>query len=648
MPYDPAALGAYCGGPPAASELCRSQIGRFRAALGRGPLIVTCTQEAPAFREAQAAVADTGRLDFVNIRETAGWSDEAGEALPKIAALLARAIVQVGEPQAPTVTQQSAGVTLIYGRNELALDAAEQLREQLDITVLLTGSEATAPPLGCDFPVVHGTIRLARGHLGAFEVTVDRFAQASPSSRRVLEFAAPRDGAVSRCDLILDLSGGTPLFPAHGKRDGYLRADPRDPVAVQKALLAAAGLTGVFDKPRYVKPETALCAHARNGRTGCNRCLDACPTGAISPAGDVVAVDASVCAGCGACVAACPTNAMLWTAPDARDTAARLRALLTTYHDRGGTAPPVLLLHDPVAGGKLIEALARAGDGLPARVLPFGEPRILGLDALAAAFAYGAAEVRILVGGRAAGDREAWLREIALLDALLVGLGLGEGRVALIETDDPFALGAALRDVPARPGAPPARFLALGDKREITMQALNALQAAAPARVETVALPPGAPIGRVNVAEGCTLCLSCVSVCPTSALRDGQDRPALSFVEDACVQCGLCAATCPEKVITLEPRATFGPRRREPVLLREEAPALCVNCGKPFGVKSSIDRVAARLVGKHWMFSDPAVIARLHMCADCRVVAQTRHGMDPYAGAPRPRTRTADDPDGLG
>jgi len=648
MPFDAAALGAYCGGPPAANELCRAQIGRFRAALGRGPVLVTCTQEATAFRDEQAAVGDTGRLDFVNIRESAGWSDEAGQALPKIAALVAQAIARIEQPRASAVTQQSAGVTLIYGRDEAALDAAEQVREQLDVTVLLIAGEEATPPLGCDFPVVRGAIRQARGHLGAFEVTVDGFAPALPSSRRVLEFAEPRDGAVSRCDLILDLSGGTPLFPAHGKRDGYLRADPRDPIAVQKALLAAAGLTGLFDKPRYVKADPTLCAHARNGRTGCTRCLDACPTGAISPAGDAVAVDANVCAGCGTCVAVCPTSAMRWAAPDAEATASRLRALLTTYYNRGGTAPPVLLLHDPTAGGKLIEALARAGEGLPARVLPFGEPRVLGFDSLAAAMAYGAAEVRILVGGRAPGDRAAWLREITLLDSLLVGLGYGEGRIALVEADDPFELGAALRDLPVRPGATPARFLALGDKREITMQALNALQAAAPIRAEAVALPAGAPIGRVTVAGGCTLCLSCVSVCPTSALRDGQDRPALSFVEDACVQCGLCTATCPEKVINLEPRATFGSRRRDPVLLREEEPALCVGCGKPFGVKSSIDRVAARLIGRHWMFSDPAVIARLRMCADCRVVAQTRHGIDPYAGNPRPRTRTADDPDGLG
>jgi ferredoxin len=60
-------------------------------------------------------------------------------------------------------------------------------------------------------------------------------------------------------------------------------------------------------------------------------------------------------------------------------------------------------------------------------------------------------------------------------------------------------------------------------------------------------MPEKAPFGEARVATaGCTLCLACTMVCPTAALSANPERPQLSFLEEACVQCGLCAATCPE------------------------------------------------------------------------------------------------------
>src|SRR3546814_11012440 len=77
-------------------------------------------------------------------------------------------------------------------------------------------------------------------------------------------------------------------------------------------------------------------------------------------------------------------------------------------------------------------------------------------------------------------------------------------------------------------------------------------------RSDLLPLAPGAPFGRIAVdTAGCTLCLACVSACPTGALHDDENRPWLGFREEACVQCGLCRATCPEKVIALEPRLNF-------------------------------------------------------------------------------------------
>jgi len=652
MPLDGAAVKRGCRGADVltARQLCRAELEKFRAAVAKGePLIVGCTQEAPLFSEVAEELAreQAGGADirYANIRETAGWSKDAAAAGPKMAALLAAAAEPA--PEIPFVSFTSEGVVLIYGRDEQAIEAGNLLKDHLDVTVLIKPPAKVAPPRVTDFPVVKGTLRSARGHLGAFELTVDDYAQPAPSSRDALRFAPPRDGAVSRCDLVLDFSGGPPLFTAADLRDGYLRADPGDPAAVLRTVLKARDLVGTFDKPRYVAFSEDLCAHSRSGIVGCTRCLDLCPTGAIAPAGDHVAIDAHICAGCGQCAAVCPTGAASYALPPADALMRKLRALLSTYREAGGERP-VVLFHDDAHGTALIDALARFGDGLPAHVLPLAVNEVtqVGLEAIAAAFAYGASAIRFLLRGKPRHDVAGLVRTLALAEPILAGLGFGGGRAATIETDDPDALGATLRAVEAGAGAPrPASFLPAGPKRDVLRLALRELHHAAPVPVDVVALPAGAPFGVVEVnVEGCTLCLACVSACPTGALRDNPERPMLRFAEDACVQCGLCKATCPEKVITLRPQLDFRAATAEARVLKEEEPFHCVRCGKPFGVKSTIERVAAKLEGRHWMFQNSAArLEVIKMCEDCRVVSITKQEFDPYGAPPRPRLRTTED-----
>jgi len=645
MPLDAAAVRKACRGAAVTSgrQLCRAELERFRAAVKPGAAVtVACTQEAPLFAEAAGEAA--GQLTFANIRETAGWSTDAGAAGPKMAALIAAATEPL--PATPFVSFDSEGVILIYGRDEQAIEAARLLEPHLDVTVLLTKPDAVAPARVTEFPVVKGTIRTAKGHLGAFELTVDDYAAAAPSSRGALAFGLPRDNATSRCDIVLDLSGGAPLFSAPDLRDGYVRADPGDPAAVLRAVLKARDLVGTFDKPRYITFSDHLCAHSRSRIVGCNRCLDLCPTGAIAPAGDHVTIDAAVCAGCGQCAAVCPTGAASYALPPADALMRKLRTLLTVYREAGGE-DPVVLVHDDAHGGALIDALARHGDGLPANVLPLAVNEVtqVGLETVAAAFAYGASAVRFLLRARPRHDVTGLVRTIALSEPILAGLGFGLGRVATIETDDPDALGETLRAIaPAPPSARPAGFAPVGAKRDVLRLALRELQRAAPAPVDVVPLPAGAPFGAVEVdTQGCTLCLACVSACPTGAMSDNPDRPMLRFTEDACVQCGLCKATCPEKVITLKPQIDFRAATAASRILKEEEPFHCIRCGKPFGVKSTIERVTAKLEGRHWMFKGSADrLAVLKMCDDCRVAAVTEQDFDPYA-PPRPKVRTTED-----
>lgn len=631
----------------ACSHLCGPERDRLAREAGSGTVSVACKQEEATLRAILEEAGHQGETRFFDIRNAAGWSSEAAEAAPKIAALVAAAHQPV--PALPFVTLESQGVTLIYGRDDVAIEVGRRLAETLDVTIMLREPRDVPPPSTREFPIAKGRIRSAKGHLGAFELAIDDFALARPSSRAALAFAEGRNGATSRCDLIIDLTGDAPLFSANSLRDGYLLADPRDPRAVEDVIARAGDLVGTFDKPRYVEFKPELCAHSRSKVTGCTRCLDLCPTGAITPAGDTVAIDPAICAGCGSCASACPTGAASYALPATGDVMRRLRAGLLAYSAAGGENA-VILFHDTHHGAPLLDALARFGEGLPARVIPFAlnEVTQLGIGEIAGAFAYGAAGVAFLSAARPNHDPEALHRLGGLAEALLPALGYQTGAFRHIETDDPDALLGALREMPSAPDTTheAARFQPLGSKRALTMLALREWQTHAPRQPECVALPKGAPFGAVSIrTEGCTLCLACVSACPVSALSDNPDRPELRFQEDLCVQCGLCQATCPEKVITLDPRLDFASIGTAPVTLKQEEPYPCDKCGKLFGTKSTIETIKGKLGGKHWMFSGPNVdrLKLIGYCDDCRIETATLQGFDPYAGPERPRVRTTED-----
>ncbi len=617
-----AATGRTCSGVH--SFLCGRQIGTVAEALKTGGAItVACEQERATF-EALAEDLGVATPGFVDLRDRAGWTDDRRDVTPKQAALLADAALVAPEPR--IIDVESAGTCLVIGPASVAVLAAERLSETLAVTCLL--SDGAAPPDRRDFDTIHGRIRRATGALGRFELVIDGLRQLIPGGRGGFDLTAPQDGAQSLCDVIVDLSGSAPMFPAPEKREGYLRADPGRPEAVFDALWQARQLVGTFEQPVFVALAPEICAHSRVQQTGCTRCLDACPTGAILPDGDHVSVDPHVCAGCGACSALCPSGAISYDAPPVAHTMRRISTLAAAYRTAGG-ARPRLLVHDETHGREMIELLARHRAGLAADVIPMAVPALAafghaeGLAARAAGFA----DVALLLSPRS--DRATLEQEARLAAAID-----GPEALRLLDIADPDALPEALGPAP---DTAPEPMLTMGSRRQIARMAARAL-----ALEEVTPLPDDAPYGAVLVdPEACTLCMSCVPLCPSGALGANPDKPQLLFQEEACLQCGICATICPEDAITLQPRMNVADAALSQRVLHEEEPFCCVECGTPFGVKSTIDRITEKLAGRHAMFANPRALRLIQMCDDCRVKSQMHDGM--LSGPPKPVPRTSMD-----
>jgi ferredoxin len=497
------------------SLLCRREAGAFqRAAKSGDDLLVACTQESRLFvelaNETEGALSMSERpIRFVNIRETGGWSKDAAQSLPKMAALVAAAQLPPPEP-VPSVSYASTGRVLVIGSAERAAGAAALLGGGLDTSLLVTTPGGRLPQVR-SMPVHAGRPTRIAGWLGAFEVawTNGNPIDADLCTRcnacievcpeQAIDFSYQIDlqkctghrdcvracgvaGAIDfertageqseRFDLVLDLQE-VPQIVLHQPPQGYFHA--ADDAALPAAVLRLRDLVGEFEKPKFFDYKQKICAHTRNGQIGCTACIDVCSAAAIrsdaatkgrTGAGGIV-VESHLCVGCGACTTVCPSGALTYAAPRPQELGARVRTLLATYARAGGSGA-ALLVHSREAGAAVVDALGRAAridpavQGLPARVLPLEvwHTSSVGIDLWLAAIAYGAAQVWVLVTHEEApAYREAIDGQMRVAEAILTGLGfagehfriVGGGEVSRLQSR-PLPAGPAMAS-----GAAPAR-----------------------------------------------------------------------------------------------------------------------------------------------------------------------------------------------
>ncbi len=508
------------------------------------------------------------------------------------------------------VHYRSRGRVLVIGGEEAQWLAA-RLEQPLHAEILLTHGDDEP---GVPTTALGGRAMVLSGYLGAFEA---RLGSEGLPNHQVLQ-----------ADLVIDLSD-TPLIDSELPPPGYWHFGT-GPADLDAAVVALDGMTGQFEKPRFFDYDADTCAHGRAGQPGCCRCIDSCPADAIVSIGERVEVNPNLCQGGGICASVCPTGAMRYALPSPGDTAERVRTLLKTYLEAGGSDPMILFISDDDAGDLpptppnmllvVVEELASVGH-----------------EIWLAALAWGARCVMLANGGSVPQKSLTALNEqVAMLRGLLQGLSLPRYAINLTT-----ASGALAECNTAGIACRPAVFGTAADKRQLAALAIEHLREQTEAAPTVAPLPMSAPYGRILVdTHKCTLCMSCTSVCPAGALAAGDDTPRLSLFETKCVQCGICANACPEKAITLEARYLFDPeQRRAARVLHEDPPFCCVSCGKPFAPRHAIDTILQKLVD-HPMFQTERARRRLQMCEDCRIVdaVQDDEAMqNPQFGAsPRP------------
>ena len=457
------------------------------------------------------------------------------------------------------------------------------------------------------------------GYLGAYSAHVPAL---ESNQSQALDLAVSVYRESGYFDLVFDLSD-TPQLPMRLAPFGYFHTTKDEDI--QAAVEELSELTGEFEKPRYFNYNRAVCAHSRSELSGCTRCMDVCTTGAIQSDGEGIKVDPFLCQGCGSCATVCPSGAMTYAFPRPADAIDRTRKTLS--EEQADT----VVLHTEA----LQETINAHSFDSNVTTLLVEEVSAFGADYWLAQLAGPANRIIIVLDSDADDpNRLAIESQLIWVEPLLASLGVTPMPIVVCASADLAETVTAGAEVHANEqqneaeqglqnllkSLIPQDFTTHGDKRQTLRMALDALSEQIPPSQPSVDLPATAPFGRINVdQDACTLCMACVSTCPAKALLDGQDTPALRFVEANCLQCGLCESACPESAISLKAQYRWDSiEARKTETLHEEAPFHCIRCHTAFTTQAMIDTMTSKLSG-HWMFQDGKAVRRLKLCGECRV-----------------------------
>lgn len=328
-----------------------------------------------------------------------------------------------------------------------------------------------------------------------------------------------------------------------------------------------------YQTSRTVRVDSAQCLPRRHRRSGCKRCMEVCPTGAIS-IGDALKIDTDMCLECGVCASVCPTGALEGQAPtnvelvnrlaEAGANGAQVFVACEAYKIPGWDPANVVRVHclGRVDDSVLVAAVAQGVHRIALVDGPCGEcqhsarhevavdsvarvQRLLGLFGVDAQLGFRPSVPSFLEGAAPVSTGGSGLSRRGFLK-MLVGQTARASQATINQViANPF--GIVQENKPVVRGQLPFRVPV---RRQLVLQAMKRL--GQPQRAEAE-LDDGA-WARYGLTGSCDGCQMCAFFCPTGAVRKvAGDTIALDFQASTCLNCRLCLELCFRHGVTLQP-----------------------------------------------------------------------------------------------